>query len=380
MEALIRNNQTVYFNNLDAMRGAAALAVVMYHIALWIPAPVTYACTELKMVLSFAGSGGLYGVHFFFVLSGFLISYRLFEEKQINGKIQPLHFYVRRILRIWPLYYVTIIIGFYMTSGNSDFSHLFYYLFFAANMDLMQHPTPENPLLGVHWSVAAEEQFYLLWPLLFILIQSPRMMAGIFMVLIFASEVFFQTQLVWEMGYYHPLCALRFLATGGLLAWMCFFHQKKVEYAFQLLPKGFIIFLYALFPCLLYFRGSITETFPFLTWFLTLLPLFFFCFVIAEQHMNPKKAFAFGQVNWLNKSGKISYGMYLLHMPAIQICMYLFPVVSSIGFVYAAVCSLVLTYFFSLISYLFLEKPFLSLKEKYFGMRIPTPVDGSLIK
>jgi peptidoglycan/LPS O-acetylase OafA/YrhL len=78
----------VYFPNLNGLRFFAAFSVMLYH---------------------FFGEGlinGHYGVVLFFVLSGFLITYLLFEEKEKFGKIEIKKFYFRRILRIWPLYYL----------------------------------------------------------------------------------------------------------------------------------------------------------------------------------------------------------------------------------------------------------------------------------
>src|SRR5690606_12891158 len=119
---------------------------------------------------------GNLGVNFFFMLSGFLITYLLIKEKEFTGTIHVPNFYVRRILRIWPLYYLCVAVGFIgfallkKISGAplEENANAWYYLFFAANFDIM-HTWPEKPdalLLSVLWSVAVEEQFYLTWPLI----------------------------------------------------------------------------------------------------------------------------------------------------------------------------------------------------------------------
>ena len=120
--------------------------------------------------------GGRFGVIFFFVLSGFLITYLMFIEKSKTGQFKLGHFYVRRALRIWPLYFFSLIIGFVlypMAVSYSGFSHdenanLTWYSLFIANFDHIYHGFPTANILGVHWSVCVEEQFYLIWPILII--------------------------------------------------------------------------------------------------------------------------------------------------------------------------------------------------------------------
>ena len=83
-------------------------------------------------------------MNFFFVLSGFLITYLLIKEKEFTGRIHVPNFYVRRVLRIWPLYYLCVIIGFigfgllkkYTGEPVMENANPWYYVFFAANFDL----------------------------------------------------------------------------------------------------------------------------------------------------------------------------------------------------------------------------------------------------
>src|SRR5205085_9627779 len=116
---------------------------------------------------SLFGNGNL-GVNFFFVLSGFLITYLLIEEKKLTGKIHIGNFWIRRILRIWPLYFACVFIGFvlfpfakHMAGGTSaETADPWYYLAFINNFDYIKKGLPDSPGLGVLWSVAIEEQFY----------------------------------------------------------------------------------------------------------------------------------------------------------------------------------------------------------------------------
>ena len=106
-------NKDVYFKNLVGLRAVAALAVVFHHIVIWIPGVEDNSGLHLfKKLISFSNYGGTLGVIFFFILSGFLIYFLLIQEEFNKKKIDLAKFYSRRALRIWPLYYLTIIIGF----------------------------------------------------------------------------------------------------------------------------------------------------------------------------------------------------------------------------------------------------------------------------
>ena len=112
------------------------------------------------------------GVDLFFVLSGFLITGILLDAKQSEGYFR--NFYARRCLRIWPLYYSALLFMFVIvpflrpseahTVFEARSSPWWAYPFFLQNF-LVPIPTTATGLLGVTWSLAVEEQFYLVWPL-----------------------------------------------------------------------------------------------------------------------------------------------------------------------------------------------------------------------
>ena len=107
----MNTNQPSYFPHLDALRAIAALFVIFEHLSYWFLYPPTPFYDALKTVFSFGGNGGRLGVIFFFVLSGFLITYLLLRDEASNGRINVGHFYMRRILRIWPLYFLIVILA-----------------------------------------------------------------------------------------------------------------------------------------------------------------------------------------------------------------------------------------------------------------------------
>src|SRR4051812_22277340 len=101
----------VYFENLDGLRFLCVLAVFFFHSFYtefdYIKNQDSYFFIKKELF----GNGNL-GVNFFFVLSGFLITFLLIEEKKLNGQINLWKFWMRRILRIWPLFYFCVFFGF----------------------------------------------------------------------------------------------------------------------------------------------------------------------------------------------------------------------------------------------------------------------------
>src|SRR4029079_7687100 len=102
----------IFFPNLDGLRFISFFAVFLYHCDLSVFSYLGDSYPKTQQALTFLFRHGNLGVNFFFVLSGFLITYLLIKEKELKGNIHVGNFYVRRILRIWPLYYLCLIIGF----------------------------------------------------------------------------------------------------------------------------------------------------------------------------------------------------------------------------------------------------------------------------
>lgn len=147
------------FGSLDGLRFLCILAVMWHH------SPANGAFAGQPMLLN----RGFVGVDFFFVLSGFLITTLLLREEERNGRFSLRGFYWRRILRIVPVYFlvVTLISGWYVLGkGRADLAPLvpYYYLFLANFL------TGDIPLLTITWSLSVEEQYYLIWPALLLLL------------------------------------------------------------------------------------------------------------------------------------------------------------------------------------------------------------------
>jgi len=162
----LKDNKLIYFPGLNGLRAIAAIAVVISHITISLKQfnLNPYIFGALKDGSPRGLTLAEFGVSIFFVLSGFLITYLLQAEKKIR-QIDIPKFYIRRILRIWPLYYfylpiaIAVLIAFKLIP---DFKMLLFYIFFAA--DIPSILKRQIVLVGHYWSLGVEEQFYLFWP------------------------------------------------------------------------------------------------------------------------------------------------------------------------------------------------------------------------
>ncbi|WP_046245998.1 acyltransferase family protein [Hymenobacter terrenus] len=304
---------TVQFRGLDVLRCCAALAVVVYHSTLNFKAFLPKALTELLHNLPI-------GVDFFFLISGFLITYLLLAEKDNTGSISLRRFYIRRSLRIFPLYYAIIALAWVLHHHSNPEVNFYSFLYFAGNFWMVDHSwtvATLNPL----WSLCIEEQFYLLIPLLILLIPTrrlPWLFGGIVVLSIaFRAYITITVQYNWMIIYCHTLSRCDILALGGWLAWRHFNNPINLQ-----LPR------WTLFAALLYLTlllaiidmADFTSlTFAVFKKYLPLLPLaFIFCMILfnnAEQATTAPTTMG-KTVNYL---GKISYGLYMYHCPIIYV-------------------------------------------------------------
>lgn len=170
------------FGSLDGLRAIAIGAVLWHH---W---PGRAALLETKL-----GQYGFLGVDLFFVISGFLITTLLLREEARDGAFSLSAFYWRRVLRILPVYYLVVTLaGMYyiVLRGEAQYLELwpYYYLF------LSNFLTGHIPMLDPTWSLAVEEQFYLIWPLL--LLWVPRRMILPLLGLLVAANLL---GMLWQM-------------------------------------------------------------------------------------------------------------------------------------------------------------------------------------
>ena len=357
--------ERVHFENLDALRFLAAFAVMGEHITRSFYFPDTPWQNAFIILLSMDGAGAELGVNFFFVLSGFLISYLLIKEFESTGTLQLKRFYVRRTLRIWPLYFISLLIGFVihpaLDNSLTELADWKMYVTFLTNFDHIYFKWPQSGILGVQWSLAVEEQFYLLWPvLIFMLLKRKRILPVVLIVLIVFS-------LVYKLSgghKYHTFSCLAPLMTGSLLAYGCYYFPERVTKLTSRLTRQSTLLIYGLSLALIFFQYKISRQILFYHDLIFVYLLLFSAFVIVDQNYAQRSFYKFGKLKILTQLGKLSYGIYLLHMVSITIVLYL----SSefdLSFWGWMLVIFGLTFVLAFCGYHIVEKPFLNLKSKF---------------
>ncbi|HEX7845158.1 MAG TPA: acyltransferase [Chitinophagaceae bacterium] len=349
----------IHLPGLNGIRAIAAFVVIIHHIGL----SLDQYNLRPKEGIDLAG----YGVTIFFTLSGFLITYLLLIEKARFGSIKIKQFYIRRILRIWPLYYfylflfifTYLFINFHVVENK----YLLFTAFFSANVPF---------ILGVpmgfishFWSLGVEEQFYLFWPWI---VKKVRNLAkamlvfiAVFLILKIAAWVLFQK--TGELIPYMTLHVTRFdcMAIGGYGALL--FYQKKEFFLrfFYSLPVQVICWL----SLLLLAFNSFAIPSVIKDEVVSVIALG----VIVNVSSNPRSIIKLtGKIPDL--LGQISYGLYVYHMIVIFFLARWFsttlrdiPTDIRVVLIYALV--IVFTIFISFISYKYFEKWFLVMKKTY---------------
>lgn len=371
----MRSERVIFFENLDGLRFFAFLAVFLKH-SFHTEIDIIHQDPFFSFVSNFWNNGGL-GVNFFFVLSGFLISYLLLNEKKINGRINIKAFYIRRTLRIWPLYYATVAFGFiifpllksFFGETPNETASSINYIFFMANFDSIWNGLPDSSVLSVLWSVAVEEQFYLIWPWLFLFLKR-KWYPYIFVIIIGISVVFRYNQLNADPHIikFHTMSVISDMALGGLFAYLSMYSNSLILF-FKRLKKPYIISIYLVGFLTISYNKIIFHS-PILQALEILILGLFFSFIILEQ--NYAEYSLIKMKNWKLPSylGRISYGLYCLHFIGILTATTLGSLLGTndtvMGvMIFETLLSLVITIGISWISYNYFEKYFLLLKKKF---------------
>ncbi len=157
-----------YRPELDALRFVAFLAVFFLHGVAFSPDGILKAHPVLVETITTLRSMGRFGLSLFFLLSSFLITTLLLLERQKIGAVHLRNFYTRRALRIWPLYYAYLfgayVLGLLWEPAHFSSAALFCYSFLSSNWYVVALSGKIVTTVGPLWSIAVEEQFYLVWP------------------------------------------------------------------------------------------------------------------------------------------------------------------------------------------------------------------------
>jgi peptidoglycan/LPS O-acetylase OafA/YrhL len=372
---------SVYFPNLNGLRAIGASIVMIGHVDFikilrgipvtpWWPIP------------------GKIGVALFFSLSGFLITSLLSNELQKTKTIRLKDFYIRRILRIWPLYYWVVLLGLLILNRipalkipvlsdamyrNMNAITLLNVLLIIPNFTHFYIPYSDQ-----RWSIIVEEQFYLIQPALMRLFRKKNVLVGVFCVLIFSSELLRGMTYFFHLSRFIPVGALDAILEQlkylGCIAVGCVFSTlfykmgdsrggmtERVR-GVLFSPVTQVIVLLILVICSLSSFYILRNDEAFDYRFYCVL----FSIVVINAALNPGNIFKL-ETPVLDFLGKISYGIYMYHMMCIGIALAIARSIVGGGVVQDIllyVLSVGLTILVSWLSFRYFESFFLKLKPR----------------
>ncbi|MES2431797.1 MAG: acyltransferase [Bacteroidota bacterium] len=370
----------VHFSGLDGLRFISITFVVLHHFFTF-KSYFGFAAIDLPIL----GTIGYYGIQFFFAGSGFLITYLLLKEYNKNNKISLRSFYIRRILRIWPAYYLLIILalvvvltipffdipdltGAYLEADHKK-ANFFYFLFLPHIVPFIY---PTAPFVHQTYTIGIEEQFYFLWGALFLFIPkaSKKLFIGLILLVVFMNvthDLFYDTLLQQQLSKFFLQASTyikysRFstFAIGSLLAF-AYFEKKQWINVFKSL----------------YFQAGV--------YILLIVSVYFDVYIpyCRDEYITVLMLCVFGIasfketsiINYSNRLlsflGRVSYGIYLFHIFAIvfaiKLCTGVFQLdLNNYGhLLIALVITMFLAILFGIISYYTVEKYFLKLKKRF---------------
>jgi len=371
------SNQQIFFPGLNSVRCLAVTLVIFTHIESFKQKSGLQSLLNNDSLKDFIGGLGRQGVIIFFTLSGFLITYLLLVEKKTILTIEIKKFYIRRILRIWPLYFTIVILGFFILPHilSPDYfavkptphllQKLLLTIFFLPNAVLIIYGSIFS--IGVLWSIGVEEQFYLFWPHFIKRFKLSQLFKAFTVLLI--ALVTLKTGLWLILNSIIPIPSL--------------YGISKLLYQFL----HYDSMLIGAFCALIYFNKTLNKVLY--TTFVQLMVIVFILLFWANSNIfgpfaNTVASILYGILilnistnrNTLIKGtpmfeyvGKISYGMYLFHSIAIAFFLRLFGHFTSLTNLQFNFLLYILvfgsTILISALSYTFFEKPILNYKKRY---------------
>ena len=373
----------VYFGGLDGLRFVAAYAVLVHHVEQTLEMH-GYASAFGHPVIERIG---IEAVHFFFVLSGYLITYLLLTERARTGTVAIGRFYVRRILRIWPLYYAIVFVGLWLGPRLPGLAWPGAYLAIDTGspivvlLYLVILPNAVWRFFGVlpHaaqlWSIGIEEQFYLIWPALMRWARRP--VVAVLAVFLFfpglrlalavlrRASTLDMTSTGWQVVAFIGEQPFHCMAIGALAA--CAHHDGALApgqpWAQRLFRAPVRVALYTLLALSLLAPVELPRP---VHWLMPLLYAWL-CLDVAVHRAGARGL----DTPWLRKLGQISYGIYMVHSFVIALALRF--VVDVLGWGPARFgwrpllygCSTAATLVVAWASYRWLESPLLALKRRF---------------
>ena len=356
------NNKSKYLPSIDSLRALAVLAVIIYHV------DVNYL------------PGGFLGVDLFFVLSGYLISSLIIKEFRKTGTVNLYNFYIRRARRLLPAVYFMITIGLVVMVlfnevllRKSHLDAIFGYIY-SSNWWYIFHKLDYFDSFGAQspfkhlWSLAIEEQFYMIFPLLFLLVNSKKkskdgtyklnknflyVVLGLILVSLIAHILLFDINNISRIYFGTDTRAFSLLVgvVGAILYPMERLHSKVTPQQNMIYSVVSLASIATLITVMVY--TSEYNTWLYRGGFLLVAILGLIVIISSgKQHTLMSKLLSFKAIVFI---GKISYSLYLWHFPILVLT----TPVSEIGNpnIFFVILRIVLTFAVAIVSYVFVETP-----------------------
>jgi peptidoglycan/LPS O-acetylase OafA/YrhL len=382
-----RQSAFTYIPALDGLRFLAFFLVFLHHT---LPL-VVLSDPDANRIKDIIQHRSWVGVDLFFILSGFLITAILLHERNTYGTYSIRNFYIRRCLRIWPLYFLMLLLGYFVlpiickTLGSTGYSDVRYqseivtqsplYVSFLGNWAVVINGYSKFPFIAHLWTVSVEEQFYLIWPVLLLFMKTTKRFAWAFTLLLsipaITRSILFNYDIEHPGVYANTFARIDTIAIGAIIAVIYMSLRNPTNSLSVAIAK----------------RGKSFFMSPIQLIMAALLILFLSQYNVLAPGPIAMNAFGFLIQNaliayfltvsllsdtWLAKVlslkiitflGKISYGLYVFHVSANELSVLLLS-----GYVpnyWIPMIAFVLTVTLASMSYYLFERGFLQLKYRY---------------
>ncbi len=359
------NPNRQHYPALDGLRGIAILLVVFYH--------------NFGFINQFIF--GWLGVDLFFVLSGFLITDILLTT--VNSPNYLRNFFMRRILRIFPLYFGCLIIfliifpffGLLQKELKYFSGNQWWIWTFLQNWQYSIHPSPDAKIFMHFWSLGVEEQFYLIWPFVILWIKKPTKL--FFIMLSVLLGVMCLRIVLWQLDFktlnytsFYTFTRIDGICIGSMLALLHRFKYNFLSRYMYLIVTGIAALN------LLFFLLNRSNNFGFPFWAFVGYTTFAAIFgLLVHETVTNKNSLLQPLLSFipLRFLGKVSYGFYIFHWPVYVICgdYLLNQFTADFHFslansrIAASIVSTLAALIISILSYYFFETRILKLKERF---------------
>jgi len=360
-----------YFKELNSLRFIGFVGIFFGHV--FFSNDIEIVNSKIYSTLySYGKILGFISIDSFFVLSSFLITWKGLEELKVTKKFQFKNFLIRRSLRIWPLYFLVILLGFliefiksYYTQNISSLPSFWSFILFILNFDIIKNGYEFLFFMVFMWSISVEEQFYIFWALVLKWFQNHLLKVSLLIILI---SIIFRIYFIDDSLNlnFHTVSALGNFGVGALAA-IAAFRNSFLITKIRDFSKTQIVIIY-LISLIIFIAIPSLQNHDLFIVIQRVLFSFVFAFIILEQTYCQQSIFKLSRIKYFNFFGKISYGLYCYHGIMITIVLkfsdyfseslftsiFIFPTLIFCG-----------TLLFSHISYKFFESKILKLKTKY---------------